>query len=149
MNRSAFAPALALLLCVGVSASAFAQAQPAAPTTPAPADKAKFVTPIKGLAIIEVIQERSMFVGKEIVTVFKIRNISKAPIALLKVDEYWYDKAGKLVSSDTQRYKQPFAPGQIIEMKTRSPAVPGVAASRAIFAHANGAIKANAVKSFK
>jgi hypothetical protein len=149
MNRSVFAPALTLLLCLGVTASAFAQAQPAAPTTPAPAAKAKFLTPIKGVATIEVIQERSMFKGKEIVTVFKIKNVSSAPIALLKVDEYWYDAGGKLVSSDTQRHRQPFGPGEIIEMTTRSPAVAGAARSRAVFAHANGTIKANPVKQFK
>jgi hypothetical protein len=149
MNRSVFAPALTFVLGVTFSSSVFAQAQPAAPTTPAPAAKAKFVTPLKGLATVEVIQERSKFVGKEIVTVFKIKNTSKAPIALLKIDEYWYDNAGKLVSSDTQRHRQPLAPGEIVEMTTRSPAVTGAARSRAQFAHANGEVKPTAVKQFK
>jgi hypothetical protein len=149
MNRFVFAPALAVLLCTAVSASSFAQAQPAAPTTPAAPARAKFATPLKGQATIEVIQSQSKFVGKEIITTFKIKNTSSAPIALLKIDEYWYDKAGKMVSSDTQRYKQPFGPGDIIEMATRSPANPGAERSQAQFSHANGTVKPTRVKAFK
>jgi len=148
MNRSVFAPALALLLCAAVCTPSFAQAQPAAPTTPAPATKAKFVTPIKGQATIEVIQAPSKFAGKEIVTVYKIKNTSNAPIALLKIDEYWYGK-GKLVSSDTYRHRQPLAPGEIIEVSTRSPANPGAEVSQAQFSHANGTVKPVKVKAFK
>jgi len=149
MNRSAFASALALLLCPVLSTLAFAQAQPAAPTTAAPPEKARFVTPLKGLATIEVLPGESKFVGKEIVTTFKIRNTSKGPIALLKLDEYWYDKAGKLVSSDTQRYRQPFMPGEVIELTTRAPAAPGAARAQRTFEHANGKVDAKAVKSMK
>ena len=149
MNRSVFAPALALILGIAISTPALAQAQTAAPTTPAPAAKAKFATPLKGQATIDVMQSPSKFVGKEIVTVFKIKNTSNAPIALLKIDEYWYDKGGKMVSSDTQRYRQPFLPGEVIEMTTKSPAAPGAAQSRAQFEHANGTVKPNRVKAIK
>ncbi len=149
MNRSVFAPALALLFLTSASASAFAQAQPASPTTPAPAAKAKFVTPLKGVATIEVIQAPSKFVGKEIQTVYKIRNTSSGPIALLKIDEYWYDSGGKLVSSDTKRYKQPFSPGEIIELTTTAPATQGAARSQARFSHANGDVKPKLVKKFQ
>lgn len=149
MNRSAFAPALALLLCAVTTSSAFAQAQPAAPTASAPAQKAKFVTPLKGEAAVEVIQAPSKFVGKEIHTVYRVKNVSKAPIALLKIDEYWYDKGGKLVSSDTQRHRQPFAPGEIIEITTKSPANPGAERSQAQFSHANGTVRPKRVKKFE
>lgn len=149
MNRSVFAPALAVLLCTAVPASSFAQAQAAAPTTPAAPARAKFATPLKGQATIDVIQSQSKFVGKEIITTFKIKNTSNAPIALLKIDEYWYDKAGKMVSSDTQRYRQPFGPGDVIEMATKSPATPGAERSQAQFSHANGTVKPTRVKAFK
>jgi hypothetical protein len=149
MNRSVFAPALALLLCAAVSTFAFAQAQPAKPTTPSPAAKAKFVTPIKGVATIEVIKVPSKYVGKDIVTVYKIKNTSNAPIALLKVDEFWYDKSGKLVSSAEERYRQPFPPGEIVEITTRAPQAAGVNSSQSRFSHANGTIKPTAVKEFK
>jgi hypothetical protein len=149
MNRSAFASPLALLFCTALAASAFAQAKPAAPTTPAPAARAKFATPVKGDVAVQVIQGRSNFVGKEIVTTYKVKNMASGPIALLKVDEYWYDKAGKMVSTDTQRYKQPFQPGEIIELTTRAPATPGAARSQATFSHANGKVVAKAVKQFQ
>jgi hypothetical protein len=149
MNRFAFARVLALLLCATVSITVFAQAQTAAPTTPAPAAKAKFATPVKGNATIDVVQNQAKFVGKEIVTVYKIKNTSNAPIALLKIDEYWYDKAGKMVSSDTYRHRQPFLPGEVIEVSTKSPVAPGAERSQAQFSHANGTVKPNRVKAIK
>jgi hypothetical protein len=148
MNRSVFAPALALLLGTALSTSAFVQAQ-AAPTAQAPAEKAKFATPIKGLATVDVVQTPAKFVGKEIVTTYKIKNTSSAPIALLKIEEYWYDKGGKMVSSGTYRHRRPFLPGEVIEVTTNSPAMPGAASSQANFDHANGKIKVNRVKAIK
>jgi hypothetical protein len=149
MNRFAFASPLTLLLCTALTTPAFAQATTAAPTTPAPATRAKFATPVKGDVNVQVIQGRSSFVGKEIVTKYRIKNLASGPIALLKIDEYWYDKAGKMVSTDTQRHKQPFQPGEIIELTTRAPATPGAARSQATFSHANGKVIAKAVKQFQ
>jgi hypothetical protein len=150
MNRCAFASPLALLLCTALTSSVFAQAKPAAPTAaPAPPAKAKFATPVKGEVAVQVIQGRSAFVGKEIVTKYQIKNMASGPIALLKIDEYWYDKDGKMVSTDTQRYKQPFQPGEVIELTTRAPAKPGAARSQATFSHANGKVVAKAVKKFQ
>ena len=88
MRRFALLTALACLL----SAPAMAQTQ-------APAKPAKYIAPVKGLATIEVIQSPSKRVGKEMVTVLKVRNTSKGTINLLKADEYWYDKDMKIVTS--------------------------------------------------
>jgi hypothetical protein len=142
MNRVVFASAV----FVASASPLFAQAQPAASGEPAPAARAKFVPPIKGEASIEVLPGGSKIVGKDIVTTFKIKNTSNAPIALLRLDEYWYDKAGKLVSSDTQRHRQPFAPGEIIELTTRAPNLPGAERAQRVFAHANGKVTAKPVK---
>ena len=86
MNRLAFASAVAFLVCTVAAAPTFAQAKQAtppakavaaAPTTPAPATPAKWGgPPVKGLANILIIQGPSKPVGKEIVTNFKIKNIS-------------------------------------------------------------------------
>jgi len=148
MNRVAFAPAVALLL-VSAAPLLAQTAQPAAnPTsgTPPLATRAKFVTPVKGQATIDVLPSPSKREGKEIVTTFKIKNTSNAPIALLRVDEYWYDKGGKLVSSDTRRHMKPLAPGEIVEITTKAPDLPGAANAQRTFAHAHGTVKANAVK---
>jgi hypothetical protein len=151
MNRSAFAPALALLLCAIVSTPSFAQAQTAAPTTPAPAAKAKFVTPIKGEAVVQVIPGVSKFNAKdkEVVTTYKIKNMAAGPIALLKLDEYWYAN-GKIASTDTRRHRQPFQPGEVIELTTHAPATSNPAGwtKNVTFTHANGKVTPKVVKKF-
>jgi hypothetical protein len=152
MNRTAFAPALTLLVCSAVTSSALAQAKPAAPTTPAPAARAGFVTPLKGEAAIQVLPGTSKYdpAAKEVVTTYKLKNMSSAPIALLKLDEYWYSK-GKMVSTDTQRYRQPFQPGEVIELTTRAPAdgSPAGWTKNVTFTHANGKVTPKAVKELK
>lgn len=151
MNRCVFASPLALLLSAAVASAAFAQAQPAAPTTPAPAAKAKFATPVKGEAAIQVIPGASKIdlKNKEIVSTYKVKNMSKAPIAMLTVVEYWYSK-GEVVSTDTQRYKQPFQPGEVIEITTHAPAKGNSSAwtKNATFTHANGKVSVKRVDKF-
>ena len=151
MNRSAFASALTLLFCTTIATSGYAQATPAAPTTPAPPAKAGFATPVKGEAAIQVLPGTSKYdpKTKEVITTYKLKNMSSAPIAMLKLDEYWYSK-GKMVSTDTQRYKQPFQPGAIIEMTTHAPATENPAGwtKNVTFSHANGKVTPKAVKAF-
>lgn len=152
MTRSAFAPALAVIFCAATASAAFAQAKPStAPTTAAPAQKAKWVAPVKGLATIEVIRGEPKPVGKEVHTVLKIRNTSQGAIALLRADEYWYDKNRNLASGDTQRWPKPFNPGEIIEITMKSPLKPGTPLVQSLvkFAHANGDIRATGVKQFR
>jgi len=148
MMRSAFASALSLLVCA--SALTFAQQPQSAATsgTPAAPARAKFITPFKGEAVVQVIAGASKPIGKEIVTVYKIKNMASAPLAMLKVDEYWYDKAGTLVSTAEQRHRQPFQPGEVIEITTRAPANPGALRKQTILSHANGKVSAKPVKKF-
>jgi hypothetical protein len=149
MNRSAFAPVLALAFCTTLSVTAFAQATPAAPQAAAPPARAKWVAPIKGIASVQVVQGTPKRVKGEVVTVIKIKNMSSAPIAGFRADEYWYDKNLKVVSGDTQRHKQLFQPGEIIELTMRSPEKPDLYRSSINFVHANGKIDVKAVKVFK
>ncbi len=158
MNRSAFGPAVALLLSLTLASTVSAQAKPApaakatapsAAPAPAPAVPAKFVRPIKGVANIEVIQGTGRKIGPDIVTVLKIRNTSTGAINLLKVDEYWYDKKLKVVTGDSQPYRKPFMPGEVIEITMKSPYKPDLFKSQYAFSHANGQIQAKAVKKFE
>ena len=115
-----------------------------------PAQKAKFVPPVKGVATIEVIQTPSKRVGKDMVTVYKVRNTSKGSINLLKADEYWYDKGAKVVSGAPYAHtKAPILPGEVVEITLRSPYHAQMRQSQVIFAHANGRIEAKTVKAFK
>lgn len=149
MNRPAFASVVALLFVAVTTSAAFAQVQAAAPAAPAAPARAKFATPLKGEGTVDVLKGASKVVGTDIVTTFKIKNTSSAPLAMLKIDEYWYDKAGKLVSSDTQRHRQPLQPGEIVEMATRAPSTPGASNANWTFSHANGKLKAKSVTVLK
>jgi hypothetical protein len=152
MDRSLFAPAVALIFSAVTVTTALQQPQQASGTTPAvpPPAKAKWVAPIKGVASIEVIQGTSKRVGNDVVTVIKVKNMSKAPIAGFRGDEYWYDKSQqpKIVTGDSQRWKQPFQPGEVIEMTFKSPWKADLYTSRREFSHANGKIEAKGVKTF-
>jgi hypothetical protein len=140
MRRFALLTALA---CVVSTLPALAQPQ-------TPAQPAKYVAPVKGQATIEVIQSPSKRIGKEMVTVLKVRNTSKGAINLLKADEYWYDQNMKIVSGSQYAHKKaPIQPGEIVEITLRSPVVPGLQRNQVMFRHANGEAKATPVKAFK
>ena len=150
MKRFPFAAGVFVALTAFAS-TAFAQAQPAAPTVqPAPASRAKWVAPIKGIATIQVVRGTSKKVGNEMVTTLKIKNVSSGAIALLRVDEYWFDKSKppQTVSGDTQRHRNPLLPGEVVEITTKSPVKPNLYMNTFAFTHANGKIDAKVVKNF-
>jgi hypothetical protein len=158
MKRDAFAPAFAAVCVLLLSSAAYAQTKPgaqapatkAAPVTatPAPATPARFTTMVKGKADIQVIQSPPKKVGDDMVTVLKIKNMSDASISLLKVDEYWYDKKLQVVSGDSQPYRKPFNPGDVIEVTLKSPLKPDLFKNQFAFSHANGTVKAKSVTKF-
>lgn len=151
MNRHVFAPAGILIAAVFSLTSVFAQGTRAAPqTTPAPPAQAKWVKPYKGTGTIEVIQSPSKQVGKEIVTILKIRNTSPGALALLKGAETWFDKKLKPVTGDAPPpIRRPINPGEIVELTFRSPIAPDLYRSTYQFTHANGEVRAKQVKEFK
>jgi hypothetical protein len=135
-----------LLAAVAVGAE---QAKPAPPAQAPPAAPAKFVPPIRGVAELGILTPVTKRVGKEVVTVIKIKNLSTAgSIAGLKVDEYWYDKAGDPVTGDTFRYRKPLLPGEVIEVTLRTPVNPRMDRNQYNFSHANGNIKTKRMKTF-
>jgi len=145
-----------MFLLTLVAATVFAQgkaaqapATKAAPTAAAaPAMPAKFVKTLKGTADIQFIQMPSKKVGGDIVTVLKIKNLSPLAVSLLKVDEYWYDKSRQVVTGDSQPYRKPFMPGEIIEITMKSPYKPDLTQSQYQFSHAGGQVKLKKVTKF-
>src|ERR1035437_8632269 len=100
MNRPAFGTA-ALLCALAFVPAISAQAAKATPATGQTAvSKARMATPVKGTAFIEVIQGASKVIGKDIVTVTRVKNVSNGPIAGLRVDEFWYDHKLATVTGD-------------------------------------------------
>lgn len=161
MNRLAFASAAVCLGCVLAAPAAFAQSKAsgpapvakAAPSTPAPTAPAKWVKPIKGVASIQIIRGKSKRIDRDVVTVMQIKNMSTGAIHLLKIDEYWYDKKPKpeVVTGDSQVYRKPLNPGEIVEMTMRSPLKPGkeLYTNQHMFSHAGGKIDVKEVKKFE
>jgi hypothetical protein len=157
MKRFAFASSVCVLLAF-TAVSVFAQAKPAqapaikaaapapASTTPAPAAPAKFIKPLKGTADVEFMEVSAKKVGDDIVTVLKIKNLSPSPVSLLKVDEYWYNKAQKLVTGDSAAYRKPFMPGETIELTIKAPYKSDIAVSQYQFSHAGGSVNPKRVK---
>jgi hypothetical protein len=129
------------LLTTGVAMAD--QAKPASPNQPsAQAAPPKFVRPIMGDAELGFLAPVTKAEGKEVVTVIKVKNLSTAgSIAGLKVDEYWYDKKGELVTGDSFRYRKPLMPGEVIEVTLRTPRTKGMDRNQYTFTHANGKIK--------
>jgi hypothetical protein len=137
-----------------------AQSKPgAAPVTPRPAqerpnDEAskpaqKLVSPVRGEAQIQLLEPVVKAEGNMIVTTIKVKNVSTGPIAGLKVDEFWYDKAGQPVTgSPTFRHRKPLMPGEVIDVVLRVPRVPGMDRNQFKFEHANGVVKPTKVRKF-
>ena len=152
MKRIAVSSAV-LLGFLAMTPGAFAQAAAAAPATaqaaPPPAvARARMSTPVKGTAFVEVIQGVGKQVGGDMVTVSKVKNVSNGPIAGLRIDEYWYNQKLVQVTGDTQRVRAPLAPGEVVEVTTKSPIKPDLYKSTLMFNHANGKVTAKGVKKF-
>ena len=156
MKRFAFASSVTLLLSLA-TAVGYAQSKPAqvpatkattGATAAAPPAPAKFVKMLKGTADIQFIPAAPKKVGNEIVTVLKLKNMSPLAVSLLKVDEYWYQD-GKVVTGDSQAYRKPFLPGEIIEITMKSPFKPNLATNQWQFSHSGGEVKVKKVKKFE
>jgi hypothetical protein len=123
---------------------------PAAPPAQAPAAApTKFVPPIRGQAELGILRPVTKREGKEVVTVIKVKNLSTTgSIAGLKLDEFWYDKAGNPVTGDTYRHRKPLLPEEVIEITLRTPVDPKMHQNQYNFSHANGTIKAKTMPKF-
>jgi hypothetical protein len=157
MNRTALLASAVFLCSLAFAPAALAQAAksqaaqatPATPTTaPAPAAKAKFAPVVKGLASVEMIQGKSTRVGSDIVTVLKIKNTSSGAIALLRVDELWYNQKREQVTGDSQKVLKPIQPGEVVEITMKSPVKPNLYVSQYAFSHVNGKVDVKSVKKF-
>jgi hypothetical protein len=128
-------------------ANAQSKAAPPAPAAQPAAAPARLAPPVRGeaeLGYTKPVSKRSPD-GKFVVTSIKVKNLSQGSIAGLKVDEFWYDKAGDPVTGDTFRYRKPLQPGEVIEVTLRTPVNPKMDRNQYKFEHANGNIKTKAL----
>lgn len=94
---------------------------------------------VKGVAELGLTRPVTKVEGKDVVTTFKIKNLSKLPIAGLRIDEYWYDKDGTPSPGDTHVLKS-LAPGVATLVELRTPRTPAMNRNTYQFSHANGTV---------
>jgi hypothetical protein len=101
------------------------------------------VSTLRGPGQVGYLQPRSRREGNEMVTTFRIQNISDGALAGFKVDEFWYDDAGDTVTGGAFRMRRPFLSDEIIEVTLRIPRNSRMARSNYEFSHQNGVVEAN------
>ena len=149
MNRqklSLLALAGVVVLVAGAAAEQAPKPAPEAQASqPAPAARPKLVAPVRGVAQLgytKPVVKNATIGGKPfVVTTIQVKNMANGAIAGLKVDEFWYDKAGNPVTGDNYRHRTPLQPGEIITITLETPRVPAMARNQYNFTHANGEIK--------
>ncbi|HET7216909.1 MAG TPA: hypothetical protein VFJ02_02640 [Vicinamibacterales bacterium] len=130
------------------TSSLVAQTKPAtAPSSaPPPAATAKWVPPVKGEATVEFIKAKPKRVKGEIVTSMKVKNTSKGSIALLSVEEVWYNTKREIATNGIYRHRALLNPGEVIEFEIKSVDKPDLYTNLFLFKHANGSVKPTEVK---
>ena len=152
MNRQKCALLAVAGVVVLVAGAAAAQApKPATPAAPAaqggpPAAKPRLVAPVRGVAQLgytRPVVRNGKIGGKDfIITTIQVKNMATGAIAGLKIDEFWYDKAGNPVTGDNYRHPRPLQPGEVITITLETPRDPRMNRNQYNFTHANGEIKA-------
>jgi hypothetical protein len=134
----------ALAVATG-SAAAQAPKPAAAPAQGAPSERARLVAPVRGVAQIgytKPVVKRGKVGDKDfVITTMQIKNMAAGPIAGLKVDDFWYDKGGNPLPSDSYRHPRPLQPNEVITVTLETPADPRMNRNQWQFSHANGEIK--------
>ena len=111
--------------------------------------QAKPVTPIRGDAEIGYLRPVTAVDHKAgiVRTTIKVKNLSTTgSIAGLKVEEFWFDKAGNPVTGSRARLQKPLQPGEVAELKLETPRDPKMDRNSYTFTHANGKIRTKLLK---
>ncbi|MBP1605782.1 MAG: hypothetical protein H6Q08_1156 [Acidobacteria bacterium] len=132
---------LALAGSLGIAAPGLAAQAPAQAPAQEQKPKPRFVQPVKGVADVGFLKPVVKVDKGEVVTTIKIKNLSTAAIAGLKIDEYWYDKAGNMLPGDSKRLRQPLLPGEVVTVELRTPKNPKMDRNSYQFTHAYGQVK--------
>ena len=141
---------LVLLSVAAAFLAGSAEAQAPKPATAgaaaqAPAERPKLVAPVRGVAQIgytKPLVKRGKVGGKDfVITTMQIKNMAMGPIAGLKVDDFWYDRGGNPLPSDSYRHPRPLQPNEVITVTLETPADTRMNRNQWQFSHANGEIK--------
>ncbi len=108
----------------------------------------KITPPIRGQAEIDIVKAPTKREGTTLVTKIQVKNVSAAPIARVRVVETWYDKSGGTIPGGEAVINGLLQPNEVQALEIRTPVNLSMSTSQLAFSHANGTIKAKAVKSF-
>ena len=106
-----------------------------------PAPRPRLVAAARGEVEVLVTRPVSKRDGKTIVTTMRVQSKANAPIAGLRVDEFWYGKGGDPVTGGQFRNPKPLQPNEVIDVVITTPTVADMDRNSYKFAHANGAVK--------
>ena len=109
------------------------------------------VTPVRGDAEIGVLPVKTAPDHKAglVRTIITVKNLSPTQsIAGLKVEEFWYDKAGNPLPGGRARLTKPLQPLEVAELKIETPKDPKMDRNSYQFSHANGKVKTKSMKAF-
>src|SRR5688500_18605800 len=111
-----------VMLVAGLSADQAARGaarlndEPAAGQTPAPARR--LVSAVRGeapMVYVRPVVKAGKVGGKDfIITTMQVKNVANVAIAGLLVEEFWYNKAGTVVTGDNYRHPKPIQPNEVI-----------------------------------
>lgn len=127
---------LAVVCAALVATTAYAQ-QPAAGAAPA----RRLVPALHGEAEISMTAPVLKNDGKNFITTFKVKNLSKQPLAGFKIEEFWYDAKGAVVGGTTFRYPKPLQPDEVIDVRFEDIRTGKEANNNYKFSHSNGTVK--------
>lgn len=95
--------------------------------------------PVRGVAEIAILTPVTKAQGTNVVTTIKLKNLAKGPIAGLKIDEFWYDKAGNLLPGDSKVVRL-LGLGQVTTVVLTTKYNPKMNSNTYQFSHANGGV---------
>ena len=144
MNRQRYVLLVLAGVVVLVAGAAAAQA-PAAGQAPAPAPARRLVSAVRGeapMVYMRPVVKPGKVGGKDfVITTMQVKNTSTGAIAGLLVEEFWYNKAGTVVTGDNYRHPKPIQPDEIVTVTLETPRNPAMDSNQLSFKHANGTIK--------
>lgn len=95
---------------------------------------------VKGLAEVGYLKPVTKVQGTDVVTTFKVKNLSKGTIVGLKIEEFWYDKEDNLLPGGIRQLREPLKAGEVATMELRTRRSPKMDRNSYRFTHTNGQV---------
>lgn len=141
MNRARYALAATFAGACLVAGTALAEQATQTPPMQSVLAGKKFTPPLKGQADVEFSKPATKKEKDLVVTTFQVKNMSKAPIARLTVDETWYDDKGNVVTGGKGVIAGMLQPGEVQTMRIETGWNPKMKSNNWNFSHPNGTVK--------